>query len=123
MLGPPLLERSQAHAIGLKARREAGKLKEDVARARKAPLSAARKLDDTDPQRQLLLDEADKKEADLRGQLLTLPFPIILYSDFLRRETLYSQATYRVRERERASFHVSTLYLYCVNIVKATKVQ
>ena len=74
VLGPPLLERSKAHAIGLKARRDAGKLKEDVARARKAPLAAARKLDDTDPQRQLLVDEADRKEADLREAPLALPF-------------------------------------------------
>ena len=75
VLGPPLIERTDAHAIGLKARRDAGKLKADVASARKAPLAAARKLDDTNPQRQLLLDEADKKEAALREAPLTLPFP------------------------------------------------
>ena len=91
VLGPPLIARKAAHAIGLKARRDAGKLKADVVSVRKAPLAAARKLADDDPQRQLLLSEADEKEAALRGMSITLPFPSAGQADQVRSSAIGSR--------------------------------
>ena len=58
----PPIDRSTAHAVGLKARTQTLKLKTKIYEERKAPLAAARKLEDADPKRQDLLDEADRNQ-------------------------------------------------------------
>ena len=70
----PLTERKVPHAIGLKARTQALKLKTAVYLARKPLLAAARKLDDADPEQQKLLEEADRVEENLLSGPMELPF-------------------------------------------------
>ena len=70
----PPIDRSTAHAVGLKARTQTLKLKTKIYEERKAPLAAARKLEDADPKRQDLLDEADRNQDRLLSEPIDLPF-------------------------------------------------
>lgn len=73
-VGLPLPERADAYAVGLKARTQTGKLKAKIYEKTKADRAAARKLEDTDPKRQELLEEAARTEAALLCEPIELPF-------------------------------------------------
>ena len=73
-IGLPMIERSDAYAVGLKARTQVGKLKTKIYEKTKAPPAAARKLADSDPKRKDLLDEASRIEQALLDESIELPF-------------------------------------------------
>ena len=68
------IDRAVAHAVGLKAHTQTGKLKTKIYEQRKEPVLAARKLEDGDPKQQQLLAEADHREAALLREIIELPF-------------------------------------------------
>ena len=74
-VGLPLMERKQAHTIGLKAKYEAGKIKSKEASIPREAKKAAGRLGATDPKRQQLLSEADKQVEELLCTPVELPFP------------------------------------------------
>jgi hypothetical protein len=65
-LGAPLITRTDAHAIGGRAQRKAGDIKDEVRTARLAIQRAAYKLDASDPKRQ----ELDRQLADAEAAVL-----------------------------------------------------
>ena len=65
-MGAPQITRTDAHAIGGKAQRKAGDIKDEVRTARLAIQRAAYKLDASDPKRQ----ELDRQLADAEAAVL-----------------------------------------------------
>ena len=74
VLGPPMLERKQAHAVGLKAARAALTIKTDVRAARLAVQRAACKLAPDDPKREELQSPDNAEEQVLR-QTINVALP------------------------------------------------
>ena len=74
-LGLPLMTRAEAHAVGLKARRDAGTLKEEITNAHRQAGRKASKLAATDPARAQLKEEAAQKEQTLLRAVIELPLP------------------------------------------------
>ena len=74
-LGAPLITRAEAHAIGGRAQRKAGDIKDEVRTARLAIQRAAYKLDASDPKRQELDRQLADAEALVLRESIELPLP------------------------------------------------
>ena len=75
VLGAPLLDKSVAHKVGLKARREAGNIKTELAGIRRRQMRIVGKLAPDDPQRQELAEAAEAEEAALLQSAVELLLP------------------------------------------------
>ena len=74
-VGLPLMERTEAHVVGLKAKYEAGKIKSQEASIPRDAKKAAGRLKAADPQRQQLLKDAEKAVEELLHSTVELPLP------------------------------------------------
>ena len=69
------MTRAEAHAVGLKARRDAGTLKEEITNAHRQAGRKASKLAAMHPARAQLKEEAAQKEQTLLRAVIELPLP------------------------------------------------
>jgi len=75
MRGPALLERDDAHTLGLKIKYEAGKVEAKETKLRRDAKKAAGRLAAADPGRGKLLERAEEEIETLLGTTVQLPLP------------------------------------------------